>query len=184
VCRGFYDRYDTQALQLARRLWGVVEVPPPAASAGQCAVPARAEPAEASLAAPAGQPPARPGPFAFIDVDGVLNPDGSRQQTLGYRPHRFDTTGPDGQPAGGIVWLHPDHGGWLAELETAGARPVWASWNQLAKPWIAPRLGLSGTWPVADLQGLGGVRWGHALKLDPITRYAGDAPFLLLDDLM
>lgn len=29
VCRGFYDRYDTQALQVARRLWGIVEVPPP-----------------------------------------------------------------------------------------------------------------------------------------------------------
>jgi hypothetical protein len=30
ICRGFYDRYDTQALQVARRLWGFVEVDPPA----------------------------------------------------------------------------------------------------------------------------------------------------------
>jgi hypothetical protein len=29
TCRGFYDRYDTQALQVARRLWGFVEVDPP-----------------------------------------------------------------------------------------------------------------------------------------------------------
>jgi len=29
ICRGFYDRYDTQALQVARRLWGLVEVDPP-----------------------------------------------------------------------------------------------------------------------------------------------------------
>jgi hypothetical protein len=29
ICRGFYDRYDTQALQVARRLWGFVEVDPP-----------------------------------------------------------------------------------------------------------------------------------------------------------
>jgi hypothetical protein len=58
------------------------------------------------------------------------------------------------------------------------------SWDQLANTWIAPRLGLPGTWPVVDLQGRNGVRWGHALKLDPINRYAGDAPFLLLDDLM
>jgi hypothetical protein len=29
ICRGFYDAYDTQALQVARRLWGFVEVAPP-----------------------------------------------------------------------------------------------------------------------------------------------------------
>lgn len=29
ICRGFLDRYDTQALQLIRRLWGFVEVDPP-----------------------------------------------------------------------------------------------------------------------------------------------------------
>jgi hypothetical protein len=29
ICRGFYDGYDTQALQIARRLWGFVEVDPP-----------------------------------------------------------------------------------------------------------------------------------------------------------
>jgi hypothetical protein len=57
----------------------------------------------------------------------VLNPDGSRQEALGYRPHRFDGTGPDGQAAGGIVWLHHDHGVWLAEFEAAGGQPVWAT---------------------------------------------------------
>lgn len=30
ICRWFADTYDTQALQLMRRLWGFVEVPPPA----------------------------------------------------------------------------------------------------------------------------------------------------------
>jgi hypothetical protein len=29
VCRGFYNRYDTTALLLARRLWGIIAVPPP-----------------------------------------------------------------------------------------------------------------------------------------------------------
>ena len=29
ICRGFHDAYDTQALQVARRLWGFVEVDPP-----------------------------------------------------------------------------------------------------------------------------------------------------------
>lgn len=29
ICRGFHDRYDTQALQVIRRLWGFVEIDPP-----------------------------------------------------------------------------------------------------------------------------------------------------------
>ena len=29
ICRGFHDRYDTQALQVIRRLWGFLEVDPP-----------------------------------------------------------------------------------------------------------------------------------------------------------
>jgi hypothetical protein len=29
VCRGFYNRYDTTALHLARRLWGIITVPQP-----------------------------------------------------------------------------------------------------------------------------------------------------------
>jgi hypothetical protein len=30
VCRGFADRYDTQALQIIRRLFGFIEIDPPA----------------------------------------------------------------------------------------------------------------------------------------------------------
>lgn len=29
ICRGFYDRYSTQALQVIGRLWGFAEVEPP-----------------------------------------------------------------------------------------------------------------------------------------------------------
>lgn len=29
ICRGFYDRFSTQALQLMERLWGFLLVPPP-----------------------------------------------------------------------------------------------------------------------------------------------------------
>lgn len=29
ICRGFFDRYKTQALQLIERLWGFLEVEPP-----------------------------------------------------------------------------------------------------------------------------------------------------------
>jgi hypothetical protein len=30
ICRGFYDRYSTSALQVIERLWGFILVPPPA----------------------------------------------------------------------------------------------------------------------------------------------------------
>jgi hypothetical protein len=33
VCRGFYDRYSTNALRLIERLWGFVEVDPPEVTA-------------------------------------------------------------------------------------------------------------------------------------------------------
>jgi hypothetical protein len=42
VCRGFYNRYDTTALQLARQLWGFLHVPPPGHQApppGPCPTP-------------------------------------------------------------------------------------------------------------------------------------------------
>jgi hypothetical protein len=168
VCRGFYNRYDTQALQLARRLWGIVEVPPPAAATTEPAL-TSAEAAEATRAVLLRQAPATgPKPLVFVDVDGVLNPDGSHQQALGYRPHRFDGIGPDGQPAGGIVWLHPDHGAWLAELEAAGGQPVWTtSWGSLANTWISPRLGLPGTWPIVDLEGRSGGAVGAGCQARP-----------------
>jgi hypothetical protein len=31
ICRGFHDRYDTQALQVIRRLWGFLDIEPPPA---------------------------------------------------------------------------------------------------------------------------------------------------------
>ncbi|MGC4885757.1 hypothetical protein [Micromonospora sp. DT227] len=34
ICRGFADRYQTQALQLIERLWGFVEVEPPSTIEG------------------------------------------------------------------------------------------------------------------------------------------------------
>jgi hypothetical protein len=35
ICRGFYDRYTTQALQIISRLWGFLEVEPPATEVPQ-----------------------------------------------------------------------------------------------------------------------------------------------------
>jgi hypothetical protein len=82
VCRGFFDRYDTQALRLARRLWGIVEVPPPSTTTEQ---PARPDPEPAATSTAPGPHQ----PLVFVDVDGVLNPAGSNPDRHGYRPHRF-----------------------------------------------------------------------------------------------
>jgi hypothetical protein len=130
VCRGFYDRYDTRALQVAHRLWGVVDVPPPAALTTEQPTVAPAEPAATTVAAQQRQPSTiYTRPLVFVDVDGVLNPAGSNPDDRGYRPHPFTRLGADGKAAGGIVWLHPDHGRWLGELEAAGGQPAWATFH-------------------------------------------------------
>jgi hypothetical protein len=44
ICRGFADRYTTQALQLIERLWGFVEVDPPGEPPQPAAADTRQEP--------------------------------------------------------------------------------------------------------------------------------------------
>lgn len=121
-------------------------------------------------------------PIVAVDVDGVLNPaDPHLAARLGYRPHRYDGPDPSGRPVTGTVWLQPDHGAWLREL-AAHAQPVWCtSWNQLASTWIAPRLGLSSTWPHVPIRA-GGIRFGHQSKLADLYTWAGRRPLAVLDD--
>src|SRR4051812_4550147 len=92
-----------------------------------------------------------------VDVDGVLAPDpdwADGEQGLsaaGYQPYRFGGLGPDGTPAAGTVWLNPEHGDWLREINEHGGELVWAtSWGAVAAQWIAPRLGLP-TMPVIEV---------------------------------
>jgi hypothetical protein len=133
--------------------------------------------------AAATAPPAALRPVVAVDVDGVLNPNNPVDaEPLGYRPHRYHGPGPDGRPATGTVWLHPDHGVWLAELAAAGAELVWCtSWRTLAATWIAPRLGLPTDLAVIDVTAAG-VHWGHQAKLFDLYQAVGDRPVAVLDD--
>jgi hypothetical protein len=127
--------------------------------------------------APAPLPQARP--LVYVDVDGVLQPD---RPGPGYQPHRYNGPGPDGSPVTGTVWLHPQHGAWLAELAAAGTNLVWAtSWRHLANSFVAPHLGLPGTWPVLDIAATG-VAFGYSVKRGPVLEHAGTRPFAWLDD--
>jgi hypothetical protein len=121
-------------------------------------------------------------PVIAVDVDGVLNPhQPSRAAALGYEPHDYDGPGPGGQPASGMVWLHPDHGPWLRELAER-ADLVWCtSWGRVAADVIAPRLGLPDM-PVIDVADFAGVRFGHQGKLGPLYAWTGDRPLAVLDD--
>lgn len=97
---------------------------------------------------------------------------------LGYRAYEFDGLGPDGIPAGGTVWLNPEHGDWLRELLDRGVEVVWAtSWGQVAAEWIAPRLGLPEL-PVIEVPNFG-PRFGRSPKLAPIVRWVGERPLVL-----
>ena len=121
-------------------------------------------------------------PVVAIDVDGVLNPDPRHAARHGYHPHHYDGPDPRGNPTTGVVWLHPAHGPWLLDLRHQGADLVWCTtWGHLAPNWIAPRLGLPGTWPVIDVPG-GGVRWGSNVKLGALYQATGTRPVAVLDD--
>ena len=122
-------------------------------------------------------------PVVAVDVDGDLNPStpaAPQRAATGSTPTR--DPGPNGRHATGAVWLNPHHGTWLLEI-AEHADPVWcSSWGQRSATWIAPRLGLPTTWPVLDLPGPGGIRWGHQTKLGHLYRHTGTRPVAVLDD--
>lgn len=129
------------------------------------------------------------GTLILLDVDGVLALDpavvvGGREavESIGYRPHQFDGTGPDGTRATGTVWLNPAHGVWLNGLRDRGAQLVWAtSWGVRAADWIAPRLDLPADLPVVEVPNRG-VAFGRSAKQGPIRDYAQGRPLAWLDD--
>ena len=110
----------------------------------------------------------------------MLNPDNPVDaEPLGYRPHHYHGPGPDGRPAADTVWLHPDHGTWLAE---ASAEVVWCtSWRTPAATRIAPHLGLPTDLAVIDVTAAG-MRWGHQAKLFDLYQAVGGRPVAVLND--
>src|SRR4051812_20313479 len=79
-----------------------------------------------------------------------------------------------GRAVTGTVWMHPEHGRWLAQLTVGGAQLLWCtSWGRLAATWIAPRLGLPGGLPVLDVT-VGDVHWGHQVTLFDLYEAVGD----------
>lgn len=114
----------------------------------------------------------------------MLNP---RVPTGAHVGHAYHGPGPTGAHVTATVYLHPAHGAWMAELTAAGASHAWAtSWGSLAASWIAPRLGHppAATWPVIEVRGYGGVRFGHTLKFGPVATFLGaDRPAFWIDDL-
>ena len=127
-------------------------------------------------------------PLAFIDVDGVLNiisrkplRPGMTQQNMILFDHSYP------------IRLKPEaHAELLRELEEAGFEMVWGTtWEDDANRLIAPELGLP-RWPVAMveaamqgmldlpdlLKGISGFNW----KAEGILAYAGDRPFIWIDD--
>lgn len=127
------------------------------------------------------------GAVVAVDDDGVLAVDPrdaggvDAVQALGYRPHHFDGTGPDGVAASGTVWLNAEHGAWLAELAEHGAQLVWAtSWSAVAADWIGPRLELPDM-PVIEVPNHAPA-FGWSAKKPALRSWVGDRPLAWLDD--
>jgi hypothetical protein len=108
----------------------------------------------------------------LLDVDGVLNPYGFADVPAGFTPHQlFERDDP--------VWLNPEHGGWITELQAA-YEVVWAtSWNEDANRLLAPLLGIA---PLAMLP-MPSAAFDPRAKLNRIDRFVRDRPVAWIDDL-
>ncbi|MEU5507919.1 NUDIX hydrolase [Streptomyces fungicidicus] len=129
-------------------------------------------------------------PLLFLDVDGPLNPYAAKPERRpdGYTTIRVprNETHEDGR---GLlhrrrslrVWLNPEHGGILLQLDF---ELCWGTtWMDDANRWIAPVLGLPEL-PFVDFGDVllkerpDGVHW----KTGPLVNYAGGRPFAWVDD--
>ena len=149
---------------------------------------AAANAADAETTAPAPRNAAdEPRPILFLDVDGPLNPFGTRsaRRLRGYQNHRMRPASwaeqyPDAKPL--VVYLNPEHGALLQQLPV---ELVWATtWEQEANEWIGPRIGLPELpvvlWPPEQerSEGADGRYW----KTQPVADYAAGRPFAWFDD--
>lgn len=134
-------------------------------------------------------------PLAFIDVDGVLNIlSFSKQLKIGMTQQDMLLSNGRTYP----IRLKPKaHAKLLGELEEAGFELAWGTtWEDDANRLIAPELGLS-KWPVAMVEHT--YRHGPWSEFTPppkkfseiarwnwkaagILAYAGDRPFIWIDD--
>ncbi|SOD76708.1 hypothetical protein SAMN06272781_4558 [Streptomyces sp. 1222.2] len=141
-------------------------------------------------------------PLLYLDVDGPLNPYAAKpeRRPAGYTTHRMKPQGwlaqHPGQPAAHVkplrVWLNPDHGRQLRELN-ALFDVTWATtWVDEANTFIAPVLGLPEL-PVVEWSEPGvavpprtsqaaaaypGVFW----KTRRLVEHAAGRPFAWVDD--
>lgn len=122
-------------------------------------------------------------PVIIWDVDGVLSPG---EPSDAHAPFAYDGPGPDGTRITGTVYLAAAHGEWISELTEAGASHAWAtSWGDLARTWIAPRLGYpeAAGWPVIDTGHVHSDAFGWTSKFAPVSAWLGDRPAFWIDDL-
>ncbi|WP_327345172.1 hypothetical protein [Streptomyces europaeiscabiei] len=137
-------------------------------------------------------------PLLYLDVDGPLNPYAAKpeRRPAGYTTHRMKPQGwlaqHPGSPAAYVkplrVWLNPDHGRQLLELD-ALFDLVWATtWVGEANTYIAPVLGLPELpvvdWPRSPVAGLSGVapEPGVFWKTPRLVEHAAGRPFAWVDD--
>ena len=120
-------------------------------------------------------PPQRPQPILFVDVDGVLSLFGF--QAKGDPPGTFHSI--DGIP-------HClSHGAGERLLRLAERfELVWATgWEEKANEYLPHLLGIPGDLPVLTFDGravFGSAHW----KLDAIEEYAGNRPAAWIDDFL
>ena len=112
-------------------------------------------------------------PVLLIDVDGVLNPEGSRR-TIGRREDvRFRK-----YSLGGFrVFLSRDHGAWLAGLADRYDLAWCTTWEHDANRLVSPLVGLPRDLPVVTFD------WSvSARKLPFVDAWLAGRPALWIDD--